>query len=184
MKSGSTRSETERLREPTAEVAAELGLPNRKRNAPRLVVGRREWVALPEFGAGPFHAKTDTGARSSSVHAEAIEFLEDEGRVRFRTRDHHGHVVACECDVFRTGRVRSSTGEAKLRIFIETDLLLAGGYRWRIRLTLADRSEMRCSMLLGRQALAGSFLVDPQGDHLAGGMHELEKFLPERERDD
>ena len=32
---------------------------------------------------------------------------------------------------------------------------------WDIQLTLTDRSEMTYLMLLGREALAGKFLVDP-----------------------
>lgn len=73
----------------------------------------------------------------------------------------------------KRSRVRSSTGRARRRVFIETEACLAGGFRRRILLSLADRAVMKCPMLLGREALAGFFLVDPQGAHLLGGIRTL-----------
>ncbi len=157
-----------RVARPAGEVASELGLPTRKRSADKLIIGRREWIRLPDFDAGPFHAKTDSGARSSSIHAEGIELSEDRSRVGFFTRDHYGRRRWCEMPVGGVSRVKSSTGEAKPRIWVETDLELPGGFRWRARLTLANRSKMLCSMLLGRRALSGYFLIDTARDHLMG----------------
>lgn len=37
-----------------------------------------------------------------------------------------------------------------------------------VRLSLADRSVMKCPMLLGRKALAGRFVVDPQASQVFG----------------
>jgi hypothetical protein len=45
-------------------------------------------------------------------------------------------------------------------------LVLLGPITRRIRLTVTDRSRMRCRMLLGREALAGLFLVDVRGKDL------------------
>lgn len=134
---------------------------------PRLVIGRREWIALPDLGVSPLNAKTDSGARSSSIHAENVTLSEDE-RVRFTTTNHYGELVSCEAPVARLARVKSSSGKAKKRIFIETTAMLVGGFRWQIQVSLANRSEMLCPMLLGRRALSGYFLIDPQGAHLLG----------------
>lgn len=163
---------------PSSEVAREMGLPWRQVGMPRLVLGRLEWLALPGIGVGPLHAKTDTGARTSSLHAEEIELSEDGKRVRFVTHDHYGRRISCETPVGGTGRVRSSTGIARKRFFIETEAMLAGGFTWTIRLTLANRSAMRCPVLLGRRALAGFFLIDPLGHHLMGALRDLESSLP------
>jgi hypothetical protein len=157
-----------RVENPSAETAADLDLPSRKRSAERLVVGRREWIRLPEFDAGPFHAKTDSGARSSSIHAEEIKLSDDRSEVGFFTRDHYGRRHWCEMAVGGVSRVKSSTGEARPRIWVEVELELPGGFRWRTRLTLADRRRMKCSMLLGRRALSGYFLIDTARDHLMG----------------
>ncbi len=140
---------------------------------PRLIIGRREWIALPDLGVFPLNAKTDSGARSSSIHAENVVLSADEKSVRFTTTNHHAEVIACEAPVARLARVRSSGGIARKRIFIQTTAVLAGGFRWSILVSLANRSEMLCPMLLGRRALAGYFLIDPQGAHLLGTRRSL-----------
>jgi len=159
------------------DLAASLGLPWRGTGMPRLVIGRREWIALPELGICPLNAKSDSGARSSSIHAENVELSADEKTVRFTTTNHYAETIACETVVARLGRVRSSGGSARKRIFIETTAVLPGGFQWRILISLANRSEMLCPMLLGRRALSGYFLIDPQGAHLLGPRRQLEEFL-------
>lgn len=143
---------------------------------PRLVIGRREWIALPDLGISPMNAKTDSGARSSSIHAEDVVLSEDEKSVRFTTTNHYSEVISCESPVARIARVKSSSGKAKKRIFIETTAILPGGFRWSILLSLANRSEMLCPMLLGRRALSGYFLIDPQGSHLLGPRRLLDEY--------
>ncbi len=157
-----------RVDQPAGRVGEDLALPSRKRGAERLVIGRREWIRLPGFDAGPFHAKTDSGARSSSIHAEQIVLSDDCSEVGFYTRDHYGRRRWCELPVGGVSRVKSSTGESKPRVWVETELELPGGFRWRTRLTLANRQRMKCSMLLGRRALSGFFLIDTACDHMMG----------------
>jgi hypothetical protein len=164
----------ESVNSPSGDLAAELGLPARGRGTPRLIIGRREWLALPDLGVSPLYAKTDSGARSSSLHAENIVLSTDKQSVRFTTYNHLGAAIDCEAAVVRFGRVRSSSGVAKKRVFIRTRALLCGGFRWPILLSLANRSDMTCPILLGRRALAGYFLIDPQGTHLLGLRRHLE----------
>lgn len=160
------------------DLAASLGLPWRGPGMPRLVIGRREWIALPDLGICPLNAKTDSGALSSSIHAENVLLAEDKKSVTFTTTNHDGQSVSCHAAVARVGRVRSSSGKARKRVFIQTTAVLAGGFTWSLLVSLADRSEMRCPMLLGRRALAGYFLIDPQGAHLLGSRKDLEKISP------
>ena len=166
----------------TGELGDELRLPRRSRGKSRILLGRHEWIALPEFGVGPLHAKSDTGARTSSLHAEDIEVSEDGKSVSFRTRDHYGRSKKCEAAIIKIRKVRSSSGEAERRIFIETEAVLAGGFRWRLRFSLASRSEMRCPMLLGRQGMKGCFVIDPDSEQLAGGLEDLIEVFPEAGR--
>ncbi len=160
----------------TLNLANELGLPSRDAATPKLIIGRREWIALPDLGVSPLNAKTDSGARSSSIHAKNVVLSPDEISVSFTTTNHYNEQITCTAAVARTALVRSSSGTATKRIFIETTAVLPGGFRWNILVSLANRSEMRCPMLLGRRALSGYFLVDPQGAHLLGPRRHLGKF--------
>lgn len=162
----------------SAEVALASGLPGETRGGARILVGRREWVGLPDLGVSPLNAKTDSGARSCSLHAEEVELSADGSRVGFVTVDHYGNRRACEAAVAGVVRVRSSTGVLRKRVFIETRAVFPGGLEFPVRMSLANRAVMRCPMLLGRRALAGYFLVDPQGSHLMGGVRDLERFVP------
>jgi hypothetical protein len=166
------------------DIARQLGLPTRGPEAPRLIIGRREWIALPDLGVYPLNAKIDTGARSSSIHALDVELSEDETSVSFTSINHYNERISCVAPIAKLARVRSSTGKAKKRVFIETTAVLAGGLRWKILVSLANRSEMRCPMLLGRRALAGYFLIDPQGAHLLGPRRQLGIYQIKRSSED
>ena len=163
----------EQVESPSKELAASLGLPWKGTGMPRLVIGRREWISLPELGVSPLNAKTDSGARSSSIHAEDVELSADELSVKFTTTNHYNETIPCEAAVARTALVRSSSGIARKRIFIQTTAVLPGGFSWSVLISLANRAEMQCPMLLGRRALAGYFLIDPQGAHLLGPRRQL-----------
>ena len=166
-------AQIEKRANPSGEAARGLSLPASSVSGQKLVVGRREWVRLPGLGVGVMNAKTDSGARTSSLHAEQIELSQDQNTVRFITEDHDGQRTQCEVPVGGVSVVKSSTGKAQQRIWIEVELEMPGGFRWMGRLTLADRSRMLCPMLLGRRCLAGYLVVDVQGNHLAGGVRDF-----------
>ncbi|WP_034899565.1 putative ATP-dependent zinc protease, partial [Paraglaciecola psychrophila] len=60
---------------------------------------------------------------------------------------------------------KSSNATHQRRMVIETDILIAG-MQWCIELTLTDRSEMKYLMLLGREAMSGRLIVDPEHEFL------------------
>jgi hypothetical protein len=140
----------------------------RKRTKPRHRVlptaGWRELVRLPELDIGPVKAKIDTGARSSCLHAFALESFHRDGREMIRFSVHPlqrdaSTTVAAEAELIDHRRVRNSGGQSELRPVIRTELEL-GDQRWPIELTLTRRDEMGFRMLLGRQAIRGRFAVD------------------------
>jgi len=126
-------------------------------------IGWREYVALPEWGLRRIRAKIDTGARSCALDVHHLECLEG-NRVRFeialsrkdRTRVHHVEALICRRSV-----VKSSLGDTHERIFVETPIVLAGVHQL-VEVGLISREEMRSRMLIGRNALQGHYLVDPQ----------------------
>ncbi|QDV23976.1 ATP-dependent zinc protease family protein [Aureliella helgolandensis] len=145
---------------------------------PQLTIGWREFVTLPELGIRNIKVKVDTGARSSSLHAYDIEPFQHEGREFIRFKVHprqrsESKVVETEAPLLEYRHVRSSSGESAERPVILTQVRLFGR-AWQIELTLANRDSMGFRMLLGREAIRGSCLVDSGRSYLAG--------IPKRKR--
>ena len=129
-----------------------------------LLVGWREWIALPQFGVDRLHAKFDSGATMSSLHAERIEEFKrgKNSWVRFFIMgDHDDEETSYHCNAklidYRS--IRSSSGHIESRPVIGT-ILYISGFQWSIEVTLCNRESLECRMLLGRSALAGRCLVD------------------------
>lgn len=137
----------------------------------RVVLGWREWLALPELGIRAIRAKVDTGARSSALHVVDQELFrrDDADWVRFalETGEPGQSSQVVEARVVDRRRVTDSGGHSSERIFIRTRLCLAGR-QWRAELNLAQRRNMLFPMLLGRTAMAGRFIVDPEASFLLG----------------
>ncbi|MBI4566794.1 MAG: ATP-dependent zinc protease [Planctomycetes bacterium] len=138
----------------------------------RLLVGWREWVALPDLGILGIKAKIDTGARTSSLHAVDFHLLRRHGRwvVRFKVNPlQHTAIKTVEAEARMIGgrHVRNSSGQVDHRVVVETTLEMQG-QRWPIELTLASRDTLGFRMLLGRQALRGHAMVDPGRSFLTG----------------
>lgn len=130
-----------------------------------LILGRREWVALPDLGLFAIKAKVDTGARTSALHAEEIETFGPASapRARFLVRpllEAPELAVWCEADLLGERDVMSSSGERECRCIIKTNLSV-GGRSWPIELGLTNRQGLVHRMLLGRQAIQPGMLVDP-----------------------
>ncbi len=138
-----------------------------------VVLGWREWAALPDLGVRAIKAKLDTGARTSSLHAFKMKAFTRDGvpMVRFEVHPVQRSAAATvlvEVEVHDERTVRNSGGNVELRPVILTTVEV-GGVSWPIELTLTRRDEMGFRMLLGRQALRGRALVDPARSFYAGG---------------
>ncbi|RUO71830.1 ATP-dependent zinc protease [Idiomarina ramblicola] len=134
-------------------------------------IGWQEWGALPELHINPIHMKVDTGAKTSCLHAFKLEPFERDGQEWLRIFMHpeQGSLreQVCEAPVFDKREVTDSGGHTETRYVIRTRLQL-GKFDEAVELTLTNRDTMKFRMLLGRQAMRGQFIVDPQASHLLG----------------
>lgn len=144
-------------------------------------IGWREIVHLPDLGIRGIPAKIDTGARTSSLHATIVEEFERDGDlfVRFAVDFPQQHVrQVCEAVHVDWRGITSSNGDTQRRRIIKTPLRI-GGLTFRAEISLADRSDMRFPMLIGRSSLRRRFVVDSGHSWLQSpGMTPVEGHAP------
>ncbi len=137
-----------------------------------LVIGWREWISLSDLGISKIKAKIDTGARTSALHAYDVHEYFDGPKhmVRFKVHPMQKDTLSvrsARAEVIDKRLIRDSGGKVTLRPVILTTLRV-GDLKWEIELTLVNRDQMGFRMLLGRQALRGNLLVNPQKSYLFG----------------
>jgi hypothetical protein len=135
-----------------------------------ILIGWREWIALPELGVARIKAKIDTGARTSALHAFSVEPFQENNKSRVRFQIHPRQkddqtIVTCEADICDERWVTDSGGHKELRYVIKTPIIL-GKLRWAIEITLTNRDTMGFRMLLGRTAMHHRLTVDPSRSFL------------------
>ena len=137
----------------------------------KLLVGWREWVALPEFGIERIKAKLDTGARTSALDVESWEVYDQGGRSMVRFNLRYGTprkplTRECEAPLVELRQVRDSGGHEHNRAVIRTRVTV-GNLSTEVEVTLSSRSDMKFRMLIGRSAMT-DLLVDPGRSYLTG----------------
>lgn len=137
-----------------------------------VLVGWREWAALPDWEIAAIKAKIDTGAKTSAIHAFDIAASERKGR-RFAEftlaplQRRRRPEMRCRAPLIGKRRIRCSNGAVEDRFIVKAKIAL-GAAQFVIELSLADRDEMGFRLLLGRDALRRRFLVDPGASFLLG----------------
>jgi hypothetical protein len=124
-------------------------------------IGWREYVAIPDWRLRRIRAKIDTGAKSCAMDVHHLEHIDDD-RVRFEvalSRTDRSRIRTVEAKLSRSTMVKSSLGDLHERVFVETEIELAG-QRLTVEIGLVSRESMITRMLIGRNALEGRFLVD------------------------
>lgn len=129
--------------------------------------GWREKIILSPELRWELDAKLDTGADTSSLDARNIRRVRFKGKryVRFSIEDpESGEVVSLRRPYVRTVRIRRHDGDHQRRYVVLMSICLGSEQRT-IEVTLTDRDVFDNPMLLGRSALEGLAIVDPQVTH-------------------
>ena len=147
----------------------------------KLILGSEEWCSFPDLGIPSIKARVDSGAKTSALHAINIApFVRDETNwVKFDINPIQNNVrttIHCEARLIDKRIIKSSNGFREQRYVIQTQLNL-GNHSWDIELTLTNRDSMGFRMLLGREAMMGRVIVDPEEHYLL--KEPTEEFLTE-----
>lgn len=138
----------------------------------RLLIGWREWLALPQLNIPALKAKIDTGARSSALHVANLQTFTERGARHAQFLMHPIRrkpqiEIRCQSEVIDERWVSDSGGHREKRLVIWTPVQL-GEQTWSIELTLTNRENMLFRMLLGRTAMEGQLVVDPAQSYCCG----------------
>lgn len=127
---------------------------------PKTIIGRIEKVSFPDLEVDKIQAKIDTGAYTSSIHCTRIK--EQDGFLEFHIPLKKGSKNAknlYRTSDFKKKEIKSSNGQVQSRYIIKTRIEILGK-TYLSEFSLANRSEMKNAVLLGRKLLKGRFLVD------------------------
>lgn len=137
---------------------------------PVRIYGWREDV-LVEGVKDKLLAKLDTGALTSSVHAEEKELFERDGKkwVRFIITDPRSKDAVrtrIEAPLVRIARIKEPNAEPTTREVVRLSFQL-GERKLRSEFTLNNRTNMLAPVLIGRSTLKDLGWVDSSRTHLA-----------------
>lgn len=135
------------------------------------IIGAVEWARIGKAGAGKsdlmLESRIDTGADTTSIHAEDIQLIEKDGRryVRFVLIDPAtGYRHPQELRLRRRVLIKQTDGPYDRRFVVRMWVSL-GKTRSRIDVNLTNRTNFEYPMLIGRNFLTDSLIVDVSRHH-------------------
>jgi len=135
------------------------------------IIGAVEWAKIGKAGAGKtdlmLESRIDTGADTTSIHAEDIQLIEKDGRryVRFVLIDPAtGYRHPQELRLRRRVLIKQTDGSYDRRYVVRMWVTL-GETRSRIDVNLTNRTNFEYPMLIGRNFLTDSLIVDVSRHH-------------------
>lgn len=137
------------------------------------VIGASARATEVQSGAR-FRARVDTGAASCSLHVEDYRINEpadsmhaNVGKpIRLLVRDERGESHWIESKVADVAQVKNPSTrkhQQRYKVWLE---LSVGGEQGRVKVSITDRRHMQYPLLLGRNFLAGRFVIDPSRDEV------------------
>ncbi|MBF8221624.1 MULTISPECIES: ATP-dependent zinc protease family protein [Halomonadaceae] len=150
------------------------------------VLGRSEWIGLPEVGTY-LKARVDSGANTSSLSAREITPFERDGQnwVRFKLGLTEDDVVVdgirnawIEAPVERRVRILQAAGSESRPVV--SLVMTLGPIRQPVEFTLNDRSHLNYPVLLGRRFMMDIAVIDVAETYL----HQRPEFPGGRPADE
>ncbi len=129
----------------------------------KTILGHVERVIISDQGFS-LKARLDTGAETTSLDAHNIRrFRRGDARyVRFEVIDpDSGEFVTLERPLLRNVRIRQHSGQAMRRPVVKMWLCI-GPLVHEVEVNLTPRSEFLYPLLIGRSAMRGTIVVDPE----------------------
>lgn len=131
------------------------------------LIGEKEW-ALVEPGDLVLEARIDSGAETSSIHAENIQLIEKDGKrwIRFSLTDPAtDEKVSLERRLHRRILIKQKTEGAHEPRYVVRMWVTLGDTRIWLDVSLSDRNDFEFPLLIGRNMLIDSFIVDVSKHH-------------------
>ncbi len=138
-----------------------------KESDEKFMLGWLEHVRIADMDI-ELDAKLDTGATTSSIHAEILtkpsrkDFDEDDDdsdkAIVFKVINEDGDEVTIETEVVRWAAIKTKKGGVIYRPVVDLELCL-GGRSIKDEVTLADRAHFNYETLIGRNMLKSAGIV-------------------------
>lgn len=160
------RADIEHLADDPEEIPAQCDEVIESRLENKEILGRSEWIGLPDVGTY-LKARIDSGANTSSLSATDITRFERDGEtwVRFRLALNDEDVVVdrvrdewIEAPVIRRVRILQAAGEESRPVV--RLMMTLGPIREQVEFTLNDRSHLNYPVLLGRRFMMDIAMID------------------------
>lgn len=142
----------------------------------KITIGNTAQIAFAQFRGRTVEGKVDTGATTSSLHAEQIEITQQGGGkvVRFVCPQLSSNVITLPLDGVQ--EVHSADAGGVERPIVSMDVTIDGHHIESATFNLNDRSGMDSQVLIGQNILQpGGFVVDPS----LGNDHEDKQTRPD-----
>lgn len=112
-------------------------------------------------GSIALHARMDSGAKNSSLRVTSMRPIERDGEpwLIMELTDRKGRLHTLQAQVVRHVRIKRHDGGLDRRPVIALGVCVGTVYKT-VEASIADRADFNYPVLVGRDFLAGSFLID------------------------
>jgi hypothetical protein len=129
----------------------------------KTIIENVETIDFPDLKIEKLKVKVDTGATTTSLGVSFVKIDRQRKKVTFiplndKYQQYTGDKITLplESEI----RVQSSNGDEESRPMIKTDIVIRDK-TYEAFVTLANRDELEYPVLLGKDILAGNFLINP-----------------------